>query len=80
DPVVDEVAQATAAVDGTEAIVDEAAAEVVVDEVVEIARAAAAAVEEEIDKAEENLTQKIDENSTRLTTVEETLASLLKAQ
>ncbi|GAB2292869.1 hypothetical protein Dimus_027099, partial [Dionaea muscipula] len=37
-------------------------------------------VEEEIAKAEENLAQKIDENSTRLSTMEETLASLLKAQ
>ncbi|GAB2281382.1 hypothetical protein Dimus_015978, partial [Dionaea muscipula] len=33
-----------------------------------------------IAKAEENLSQKIDENSTRLSSVEETLASLLKAQ
>ncbi|GAB2273768.1 hypothetical protein Dimus_008547 [Dionaea muscipula] len=33
-----------------------------------------------IAKAEENLGQKIDENSSRLSTVEETLASLLKAQ
>ncbi|GAB2290249.1 hypothetical protein Dimus_024531, partial [Dionaea muscipula] len=33
-----------------------------------------------IEKAEGNLTLRIDENSTRLTTVEETLASLLKAE
>ncbi|GAB2301529.1 hypothetical protein Dimus_035546, partial [Dionaea muscipula] len=33
-----------------------------------------------IAKAEENLSQKIDENSQRLTNVEETLASLLKSQ
>ncbi|GAB2284273.1 hypothetical protein Dimus_018737, partial [Dionaea muscipula] len=33
-----------------------------------------------IAKAEENLGQKIDENSSRLSTVEETLASLVKAQ
>ncbi|GAB2268583.1 hypothetical protein Dimus_003538, partial [Dionaea muscipula] len=33
-----------------------------------------------IAKAEENLGQKIDENSSRLSTVEETLSSLLKAQ
>ncbi|GAB2273346.1 hypothetical protein Dimus_008144 [Dionaea muscipula] len=33
-----------------------------------------------IDKAEENLTQKIGENSARLTNVEETLANHLKAQ
>ncbi|GAB2292469.1 hypothetical protein Dimus_026707 [Dionaea muscipula] len=33
-----------------------------------------------IDKAEANLTQQIGENSARLSTVEETLANLLKAQ
>ncbi|GAB2301894.1 hypothetical protein Dimus_035917 [Dionaea muscipula] len=33
-----------------------------------------------IAKTEENLGQKIDENSSRLSTVEETLASLLKAR
>ncbi|GAB2281293.1 hypothetical protein Dimus_015894, partial [Dionaea muscipula] len=33
-----------------------------------------------IEKSEENLTMKIDENSKRLTNVEETLANLLKAQ
>ncbi|GAB2278732.1 hypothetical protein Dimus_013407 [Dionaea muscipula] len=37
-------------------------------------------IEKKIAKAEENLGQKIDENSSRLSTVEETLASLLKAQ
>ncbi|GAB2295786.1 hypothetical protein Dimus_029942 [Dionaea muscipula] len=86
--VVDEaaqVAQATAA-GSTEAVVDEAAAEV---DVVEELMETKLKVSEldinincnlKIAKAEENLGQKIDENSTRLTNVEETLANLLKAQ